>query len=214
MQFNERPMLVTVGDNSLIQVEIPQNSKSVVIKPLQQAGETNLFVFTVSQRFNYKVVITNQSNVDYVVDTKESTPDIIKQGKTISLDEVLYLAKNYSELKDLRAVNQRKLIQKDLYYSYAYPRVKVDFLESFINKKPDYLIIHIVIHNITNLPFMLDEKNTSIVIHDQKFNPQYILFDKHMLKSNGQTDGWLVLENTYISMDNKFECKIGIEDIG
>src|SRR5579863_10420604 len=81
LQFNERPMLVTVGDNSLIQVEIPQNSKSLFIKPLQQSGETNLFVFTVSQRFNYKVAIKNQANVDYVVDTKESTPDTTKGRK-------------------------------------------------------------------------------------------------------------------------------------
>src|SRR5271167_4186684 len=50
LQFPEKPILVTAGDNSLVQVEIPQNSKSVVIKPLQDTGETNIFIFTPNHR--------------------------------------------------------------------------------------------------------------------------------------------------------------------
>ena len=70
LEFPEKPLLVTVGDNSLIQVEIPQNSKSVVIKPLQDAGETNIFIFTPNQRFNYNVIIGDPKHVDYVVDSQ------------------------------------------------------------------------------------------------------------------------------------------------
>ena len=75
LEFPDKPILVTVGDNSLIQVEIPQNSKSVVIKPLQATGETNLFVFTPNQRFNYKVLIGDAQHVDYVLDSKASVED-------------------------------------------------------------------------------------------------------------------------------------------
>ncbi len=212
LEFKEKPMLVTVGDNSLIQVEIPQNSKSVVIKPLQQSGETNLFVFTPSQRFNYKVVIADSANVDYVVDTKDSATDTSKGEKEVSIDELLNLAKNYSFLKGVKAVNDRKLAQKDLFYSYSYPKFKVDLIEAFTRKNPNYLILHIAIQNTTNHPLKLIEKNTSLLVHEQVFTPQYILFDNPALSINGKTDGWLVLEDSNISTDNKFECQIVYEE--
>ncbi len=65
-------MLVTVGDNSLIQVEIPQNSKSVVIKPLQQSGETNLFVFTDYDRFNFQLVVGTPREADFSLRIRRS----------------------------------------------------------------------------------------------------------------------------------------------
>jgi hypothetical protein len=212
LEFKEKPILVTVGDNSLIQVEKPQNSKSVIIKPLEQSGETNLFVFTKSQRFNYKVLISNQASTDYVVDTKDSIPEKDIKVKRVEVVDVLRQARNYSVLKDLRAVNDRKLIHKDLFYSYTYPKFKVDVIESFIYKNPNYLILHVVIHNTLEHPLKLSEKNTKVLIGQQKFTPQYILFDSNKVKANGQTDGWLVLEGMYISIDNKFECEIGIKD--
>ncbi len=212
LEFKEKPMLVTVGDNSLIQVEIPQNSKNVVIKPLQQSGETNLFVFTPSQRFNYKVVIADPANVDYVVDTKDSTPEINKGQKEVGWIDILNLARNYPILKDIKAVNDRKLTREDLFYSNSYSKFKVDFIEAFSRKNPNYVVLHIVIKNTTNHPLKLIEKNTNLLVHDQLIIPHYILFDNHILNVNGKTDGWLVLEDSYISTDNKFECQIGIEE--
>ncbi len=212
LEFKEKPMLVTVGDNSLIQVEIPQNSKSVVIKPLQQSGETNLFVFTPSQRFNYKVVIADPANVDYVVDTKDSIPEVAKGEKEIGWIDILNLARNYPILKDIKAVNNRKLTRKDLFYSYSYPKFKIDFIESFSRKNPNYVVLHIVINNTTNNSLKLIEQNTNLFIGKQLFIPHYILFDAHILKANTKTDGWLVLEDTHISTDNKFECQIGFKE--
>ncbi len=213
LAFKEKPVLVTVGDNSLIQIEIPQNSKNVVIKPIQSTGETNLFVFTKSQRFNYKVVIANQSSADYVLDTKDSIPDNnINKPKGVDIDELLKLARNYSVLKSFRAVNDRRLFHKDLFYFYSYPKLKVDFIEAFFNKLPNYLILHVVIHNTTNHSLTLVEKNTHVLIVQKEFTPQYILFDTNKIKAQSQTNGWLVLEDTYVSMENKFECQIGIKD--
>ncbi|MBF0489361.1 MAG: TrbG/VirB9 family P-type conjugative transfer protein [Candidatus Omnitrophica bacterium] len=212
LEFKEKPKLVTVGDNSLIQVEIPQNSKTVIIKPLQPSGETNLFVFTASQRFNYKVSIADQTKVDYVVDTKESFPDDSKEQKKITVDEVLKLARNYPILKDIKVVNERKLIHKDLFYTYSYSKFKIDFIEAFTNQSPHYLILHISIHNTTNHPLKLIEKSTNLLVHNQPLTVQYILFDSHKLGVNGQTDGWLVLEGSYVSIDNPFECQLGTED--
>ncbi len=213
LAFKEKPIMVTVGDNSLIQIEIPQNSKSVVIKPIQSTGETNLFVFTKSQRFNYKVVITDESSADYVVDTKDSIPDNdTNKPKGVDIDELLKLARNYPVLKNFRAINDRRFIQKDLFYSYTYPKLKIDFIEGFINKLPNYVILHVVIHNTTDHPLTLVEKNTHLLIGQKEFTPQYILFDTNKVKANSQTNGWLVLEDSYISMDNKFECQIGIKD--
>jgi hypothetical protein len=212
LAFKEKPIMVTVGDNSLIQIEIPQNSKSVIIKPIQASGETNLFVFTKSQRFNYKVVIADQSSADYVVDTKDSISDKDIKSKGVDIDAILKLARNYSVLKDLRAVNDRILLHKDLFYSYTYHKFKVDIIEGFINRLPNYLIVHIIIHNMTDYPLILVEKNTHLLIGQQSFTPQYILFDTNKVKVNGQTNGWLVFEDSYISMDNKFECQISIKD--
>lgn len=212
LEFPEKPMLVTVGDNSLIQVEIPQNSKSVVIKPMQEAGETNLFVFTPSQRFNYNVVIGASGQVDYVIDSKQAFKDKGKSTNRLSLGTVLKMARSYEGLKSLGVINEREFVQKDIFNQCSYSDVNIDVIEAFTNKDPHYLLVHIVVNNRTDKTVSLKEENTSILIGDQKFTPQYVLFDNDKLAPTSKTDGWLVLENSFISIDNKFSLAVGVED--
>lgn len=212
LEFSEKPMLVTVGDNSMIQVEIPQNSKSVVIKPLQGVGETNLFVFTPSQRFNYNVVIGDPAHVDYVLDSKQSLKDKSKKQNRLSFGTVLKMARTYSALESLGAINKREFIRKEIFNQCSYPKINIDLIEAFSNKDPHYLLLHIVVQNRTDEMFNLTEQNTSIMINDQKFMPQYVLFDNDKLDASTKTDGWIVLENSFVSIDNKFVLNIGIED--
>jgi len=212
LEFAEKPMLVTVGDNSLIQVEIPQNSKSVVIKPLQEAGQTYLFVFTPSQRFNYNVVIGDPARVDYVLDSKQALKDKGKGPKRLSLGTVLKMARSYIALKNLGVINGHEFIQRDIFNQCSYRQVSIDFIEAFANKDPHYLVFHIVVHNLTDESVSLREENASIFANDQKFIPQYVLFDNDKLAPSSKTDGWLVLENSFVSIDNKFSLAIGVED--
>ena len=212
LEFPEKPILVTVGDNSLLQVEVPKNSKNVVIKPLENRGTTNLFVFTQNKRFNYEVVISDEKQVDYVVDTKESVKDSAKSKKSISVSGLIKMAQNYPALKELGVIDQRNFLQKDLFYLCNHELLTVNVIETFTYKNPHYLLLHIVVRNIGDRPIELNEKNTNVYIHDQKFIPRYVLFDTHKLKIMEKTDGWLILEDTFISTDNHFTFGIGIED--
>ena len=212
LAFPEKPMLVTVGDNSLIQVEIPQNSKSVIIKPLRDKGETNLFVFTPSKRFNYNVAIGGPQEADYVVDSKEATSPDKKGGSKLSMGTVLKMARSYDFFKRIGAINTREFIQKDLFYQCAYDKFNVDVIEVFSNKDPHYLLLHIVVHNLTDETVSLAEQKTNIFIGDEKLVPQYVLFDNDKLGPLSKTDGWLVLENSFVSVDNKFSLSVGVED--
>jgi len=212
LEFPEKPVLVTVGDNSLIQVEIPQNSKSVVVKPLQEAGETNLFVFTPSKRFNYQVTIGDTAQVDYVVASKETARPNNKGATKLPMGELLRMAKSYDFLKHVGAINSREFIQKDLFYQCAYSKLNIDVIEAFTHQDPHYLVLHIVVHNLTDVKVGLTERSTNIFINDQKFAPQYVLFDRDQLSPMSKTDGWLIFENSFVSIDNKFSLVVGVED--
>ena len=212
LEFPDKPMLVTVGDNSLIQVEIPQNSKSVVIKPLQVTGETNLFVFTPNQRFNYKVLIGDAQHVDYVLDSKASVQAKTGTKQKLSIDTVLKMARSYNFYKKNRLINEREFIQKNIFYQCPYQDLSIDVIEAFSNKDPHFLILHIVVHNLTDQILNLNEPSTDILVGNKKFIPQYVLFDSDQLAPSGKTDGWLVLENSYVSINNKFSLSLGAED--
>ncbi len=212
LEFPEKPMLVTVGDNALIQVEIPQNSKSVVIKPLVEAGETNLFVFTPNQRFNYSVVIGDPKHVDYVLDSKKSLKDASKEQKKLSIGEILKIAKGYEAFKSLGVISERDFTQKNIFSQCLYPKISIDIIEAFNKKNPHYLLLHIVVRNLSENAINLKEGSSNIFINEQKFTPRYVLFDEDKLAPSAKTDGWLVLENSFISIDNKFSLSIGVED--
>ncbi len=212
LEFPEKPILVAAGDNSLIQVEIPQNSKRVVIKPLQAAGQTNLFVFTPNQRFNYNVLIGDAKHVDYVLDSKASVQDKTGTKKKLSIDTVLKMARAYAFYKKNKLINEREFIQRNLFYKCSYDNLGIDVIEAFTNKDPHYLILHIVVHNLTDDPINLIEQKTDILIGNKKFVPQYVLFDNDQLAPSNKTDGWLVLENSFVSINNKFSLSLGAED--
>ncbi len=212
LEFPEKPMLVSLGDNSLIQVEIPQNSKNVVVKPLQDAGETNIFIFTPNQRFNYNVIIGNTKHVDYVVDSQAVKKINSKGKKRLSLDKFLKMAREYDFLKHHGVINEREFMQRRISSQCSYSKFNIDLIEAFSNKDPNYLVLHILVSNLTDEVFILSEQNTSILINGQKFIPQYVLFDSEQLFPNKKTDGWLVLENSFVSIDNKFFLNLGVDD--
>lgn len=217
LEFPEKPTIVTVGDNSLIQVEIPKNSKNVVIKPLQASGETNLFVFTSGQRFNYKVIIGTSENVDYVLDSQgmiksQAGNKGAKPSDTLTLDKILKMARSYGFLKINHLVDDRVFIRKKLSFRCSYPVGDIDVVEAFTNRKPNYLILHVLISNQSSDDINLNEQKTDILVKGKRLTPQYVLFDKDHLAQSEQTDGWLVLEDKYISVDNKFSVSLGIGD--
>lgn len=213
LQFPEKPILVTAGDNSLVQVEIPKNSKSVVIKPLQDAGETNIFIFTPNQRFNYNVVIGDPKKVDYVVDSKAISRIDHKAKKRLSIEKFIKMARTYDYLKRHNVINEREFMRKKMASRCSYPKFNVDLIEAFSNKDPNYLVLHVLVSNLTDDEFLnLTEQNTNILINGRKFIPQYVLFDSDELVPHNTTDGWLVLENTFVSIDNKFSLSLGVDD--
>lgn len=209
LEFPDKPTMVSVGDNSLVQVEVPQNSKNVVIKPVEETGETNIFVFTANQRFNYKVVIGDEKDADYVINAQKSASSKNKDQKPIDISQLLRMAKNYQALKELGNINQREFVQKDLLYECHNPRFDVKVLEAFSYKSPNYLILHLKIRNAGSQTYVLNEKNTNVYIQGQQFKPQYVVFDNATLKAGFPTEAWVVLAGTYVSLDNKFTFGIG-----
>ncbi|MDP2654344.1 MAG: TrbG/VirB9 family P-type conjugative transfer protein [Candidatus Omnitrophota bacterium] len=210
LEFPDKPTMVSVGDNSMIQIEVPQNSKSIVIKPLEESGETNLFVFTANQRFNYKVIIGDEHQVDYVIDTKESAPAKTKDRRPVTVGEFIKMARNYPVLNELGNINKRDFIHKDLMYQCTNPKFDVNVIEAFSYKNPHHVILHLKVRNVTSDVYELKEKNTNVYVNGQKFQPQYVAFDDTQLKSGSSTEAWLILAGTYISLDNKFTFGIGV----
>jgi hypothetical protein len=210
LEFPEKPIMVTVGDNSLLQVEVPKNSKNVVIKPLEDSGTTNLFVFTQNKRFNYEVVISNEESADYVVDTKGAIQEARKSKKDIPLADLIKMARGYAVLSELGDIDKRNFIQKDLFYPCVHDKLEVNVIEAFTYRDPNYLILHIVVRNAGDFPVGLNEQNTKVYVRERRFTPRYVLFDSSRLKVNEKTDGWLILENTFVAMDNRFTFGIGI----
>lgn len=211
LEFPDKPSMVTTGDSSLLQIEVPKNSRNVLIKALREEGETNLFVFTPHQRFNYKVIVSDTQNVDYVVDVNEA----LKKKKTsnkVPINQLIKMAQNYRVLKESNQINPRFFVQKDIFKEYTSPNLRLKVIEAFSNKEPHYLILHVVIHNMEYTDVELNEKNTNVYVNDQKFKPMYVLFDSTKLAARQETGVWLVLENTHISLENQFTIGVGVYD--
>lgn len=212
LEFPDKPSMVTTGDSSLLQIEVPRNSKNVLIKALRDEGETNLFVFTPDQRFNYKVIVGDKQDVDYVIDVKEAMKNQKETFKEIPVNQLIKMAKNYIVLKELNQINPRVFVQKDIFKEYTSSNFKLKVIETFSNQAPHYLVLHVVIHNMQYSTVELNEKNTNVYVNGQKFKPRYVLFDSTELAARQETDAWLVLENTYISLDNHFTIGVGVYD--
>lgn len=212
LEFPEKPVMVAVGDNSLLQIEVPQNSRNVVVKPLEDSGVTNLFVFTPSKRFNYQVVIGGKEDSDYVVDVNESAGKIKGGDKDVSLVDLIKMTGNYQVLKELGNINDRKLIRKRVYQLCEHPKVNIALVDLFKYKDPKYLIVHFTVRNADYKEMNITEKNTKLYANGQALIPQYVFFDKTVLKPEEKTNGWLFLKDSYVALDNQFQIAIGAED--
>lgn len=212
LEFPEKPTMVTTGDSSLLQIEVPKNSKNVLIKALRNEGETNLFIFTPNQRFNYKVVVSSNRDVDYVIDVKEAIQIKKKVNKKLSLNQLIKMAQNYQTLKEENQINKRIFVQKDIFAQYDNSNIRLKIIEAFSNKTPHYVVLHALIHNKQSVPVELNAKLTNVYVNGQKFKPRYVLFDSPVIGSKQETDVWLVLKDTYISLDNQFVIGVGIYD--
>ena len=212
LEFPEKPVMVAVGDNSLLQIEVPQNSRNVVVKPLEDSGVTNLFVFTPSKRFNYQVVIGEKDASDYVLDVNESAEKVNGKDKEVSLVDLITMTENYPVLKELGDINDRKLVRKRVYQLCEHPKVNVAVIDLFKYKDPYYLIVHFTVRNADYKDMTITEKNTKLYVNEQAFIPQYVFFDKTVLKPQEKTSGWLFLKDSYVALDNQFQIAIGAED--
>ncbi len=73
------------------------------------------------------------------------------------------------------------------------------------------MILHLKVQNISGRFYELNEKNTNVYVNGEKFQPQYVVFDNASLKPGASTEGWLVLADTFVSLDNTFTFGIGAE---
>ena len=210
--FPDKPTMVTTGDSSLLQIEVPKNSRNVLVKALRESGETNLFVFTPDQRFNYKVFVGETQNVDYVIDVKEVMRNKERTLKKLPLNQLMKMARNYKVLKESDQINKRNFVQKDVFTQYENSNILLKMIEVFSNQAPHYLIVHAVIHNNQYVSIDLNERVMNVYVNGRKFKPKYVLLDSTTLGSRQETDAWLVLEDTHISLDNQFTIGVGVYD--
>ena len=130
----------------------------------------------------------------------------------LTLEKFLKMAREYEFLKHHNVINEREFMQKSISSQCSYPKFNINLIEAFSNKDPNYLVLHIRVNNLTDEVFNLIEQSANIQINGQKFIPQYVLFDSDQLFPNNKTDGWLVLENSFVSIDNKFSLTLGVDD--
>ncbi|MCP4653463.1 MAG: TrbG/VirB9 family P-type conjugative transfer protein [Candidatus Omnitrophica bacterium] len=210
LEFPEKPIMVTLGDSSLFRIEVPKNSKIVIVKPLAEHGESNLFVYTQTRRFNYKTIIGPLKNLDYVIDVKEAYSQADKSPKSIPVKELLKATKNYNVLSEFGAINRHTLTRKNIYRKQENTQYVLKTIEGFTHFNPHYLVVHITVQNKQPQPMKLNGKQTFLYINGKKFRPAYVCFDSDMLGGMKETDGWIVLKNTYVSLDNNFIIGVGI----
>jgi hypothetical protein len=102
LQFDSRPLSVILGDQDAFKVEYIGNG--LAIKPILKHSRSNLFVFTVNDRFNFKVVTTSSNDVDYIVQVKkktESPKKILNKRVTSQGIEFIIKKSEILENKDL-----------------------------------------------------------------------------------------------------------------
>jgi hypothetical protein len=122
----------------------------------------------------------------------------------------LKIGRNYNALKKAGVINKHNLLRKGIFKQFGNDDIRVDFIEAFTHKDPHYLILHVVVHNSRKEPINLDERKTNIYVKGEKLPLKYIVFDQRVLSGQEETDGWLILKNTYVSMDNTFSLGLGI----
>ena len=81
------------------------------------------------------------------------------------------MAREYDLLKHHGAINDRKFMQRSLFSKCAYPKFNVDVVEVFNNREPNYLILHIVVTNLTDEFFNFDRTEYQYPYKWQKVYP-------------------------------------------
>ncbi|HOY09010.1 MAG TPA: TrbG/VirB9 family P-type conjugative transfer protein [Candidatus Omnitrophota bacterium] len=71
LEFADEIMLVVAGDNSLLHIELSGDKKGVLIKPMDRSGETNLIIDTLSRKFTYEIVVSDEKPAVYRLDTAQ-----------------------------------------------------------------------------------------------------------------------------------------------
>lgn len=212
LEFPQKPAMVTTGDSSLLQIEVPKNSSNVLIKALRGEGETNLFVFTPSQRFNYKVIVGSPQDADYVVDVQKESLERKNRPSQIPITQLVKMAQNYKVLLDSKQINGRIFVEKDIFSKYENPFITLKVLEAYANKAPHYLILHFSVYNKQSIPINLNEKITNVYVNGHKFRPDYVLFDADKLEPKEGASAWAILKGTNISLNNHFSIGVGVYD--
>ncbi|MBU1862486.1 MAG: TrbG/VirB9 family P-type conjugative transfer protein [Candidatus Omnitrophica bacterium] len=211
LEFPEKPVMVSAGDSTLLKVEVPKNSRNVIIKPLDDKGATNLFVFTQNRRFNYHVVIDDLNKLNYVVDVEAAKSPIKNKGKDVPVQTLLKMARNYNVYTNLGTIKQKKFTQRSLYKECVSEEATVKVIEAFTHHMPNYLIIHVVVQNTSSGALMLNEQNSNVYINKSKFPPDYVIFDSKIVPSMQETDAWFILKGLHASMDNDFSVSLNIQ---
>ena len=133
-------------------------------------------------------------------------------AKIPNMNQLMKMARNYRVLRKSDQINERNFIQKDIFTQYESSNILLKMIEVFSNQVPHYLIVHAVIHNKQYVSIDLNERAMNVYVNGRKFKPKYVLLDSTTLGARQETDAWLVLEDTYISLDNQFTIGVGVYD--
>ena len=103
-------------------------------------------------------------------------------------------------------------MKKKMAWKQEDSRLKLEVVEGFCYHDPHYLIIHGRVENKSVQPLVLSEQHTVVYVNSRKFKPSWVFFDAAKLAQNQQTDIWLILQGTFISLDNGFCLGIGVNN--
>ena len=209
LEFPEKIISAYLGNPEIANVEVPKNEKNVVMTTNSEKGITNLFVFTSSRRFNYKIIIGKQKDIDYIIDVRETYRQHNALPKRIPIPKLLEMAKNYNILKIRGSLKDKVFLRKEVYTEYEEKLVNIKLIEAFVNKQPHYLILHFIVQNKQTRPIKLHERDICLFINKNEIVPDYVMFDSRLLGAMEETEGWIVLKNRYISFQNEFYITLG-----
>lgn len=112
LEFDSRPLSVILGDQDAFKVEYVGNS--LTIKPILPSSQTNLFVMTDYEKFNFKLRMTNSERADYKVRVKKkAVKEDNKNGTKLHFRKVKKTATSKNVVLELSSIATPK--SKDLY---------------------------------------------------------------------------------------------------
>lgn len=211
LEFAEKPTMVAVGDDALIQVEVPSNSRNVVIKPLEKEGTTNMFVFTPSQRFNYEVAIGEQEDSDYVVNVKRSA-QFFESGmkkEDFELIDLIKITKNYPVLKRLGNIPKNLRYRESCQICLEYV-AGIFYMDLFQFSDSDDLVAYFSISTADFEDMKPIEQKARIYVNDKAFIPKYVFFEPITIDGHEKTGVWMLFKDMRVSLEkNEFVMALG-----